>query len=494
MRPKIAVFDFASCEGCELQIANLEEDILELIELVDIVSFREVMKEHSDDYDIAFVEGSINRPGDAERLKEIRSNAKILIALGDCATTGCVNKLRNEWPDSEALTEVYPGAKKQIKGNEFFDIFPAKAINEVVEVDFYIRGCPVRKEQVLYYIKRFTDMPPSKNKDLDFGIILRNMEIDNRSVIKYNPRKCILCRRCVHICQDVMGVDALGVVEKGSEAIISTPQDIGFDANGCIRCGQCISTCPVGALGNRSPVETLAMEVKKKKLSIALDSVALATFVEKHNTLRDMAPELAERYVIAGLRHIGFQKVFQYDYYLAQSEQMDEKSETPTLASWCRSAQNYFMERELNTLEVKPENSPWSLLLDEVSKSICLVSPCSAMKEVEDFNYVLTGANLLELFRQLECDLDFMDPEGAAYDGHTVDPGFRHPGVPAPGRNGFGIRRDLPEKLTQAKKERGSVHVYPCLAGCTNGGGTPPTIDEEVIQERITWLEELRGV
>ncbi len=370
MKPKIAIFDFASCEGCELQIANLEEDILELIEHVDIVSFREVMKEHSDDYDIAFVEGSINRPGDAERLKEIRSNAKVLIALGDCATTGCINKLRNQWPEKEVLTEVYPGAKKQIKDNEFFDLFPAKAIDEVVDVDFYIRGCPVRKEQVLYYIKRFTDMPPSKNKDLDFGVILRDMEIDNRSVIKYNPRKCILCRRCAFICQDVMGVDALGVVEKGSETIISTPQNIGFDANGCIRCGQCISTCPVGALGNRSPVETLAMEVKKEKLSIALDSMALSAFVQKHNTLKMMKPELAERYVIAGLRHIGFRKVLQYDYYMFQSGKLDVESDTPVLASWCRSAQNYFTERELNSLDVKPENSPWSLLLDDISKNI----------------------------------------------------------------------------------------------------------------------------
>ncbi len=493
MRHKIAVFDFASCEGCELQIANLEEEILELIDLVDVVSFREVMKEHSDDYDIAFVEGSINRPIDAERLKEIRERAKILIALGDCATTGCINKLRNEWPESEVLAEVYPGAKKQMKDNEFFDVFPTKAINEVVDVDFYIRGCPVRKEQVLYYIKRLYDMPPTTNKDLDFGIILRDMEIDNRSVIKYNPRKCILCRRCVHICQDVMGIDALGIVEKGSEAIISTPLDIGFDANGCIRCGQCISTCPVGALGNRSPVETLAMEVKKQKLSIALDSVALTAFVQKHTALRTMEPELAERYVIAGLRSVGFRKVLQYDYYLARSREMDEASDAPVLASWCRAAQNYFTERELNTLQVKPENSPWSLLLEDESKGICLLSPCSAMKEVEEFNYVLTSANLIELFKQLECDLEFMDPEQAAYDGKTVQNGFQHPGVPG-SKNGFGIRKDLMEKLSAANLPRGPVNVYPCLAGCVNGGGTPPTIDEMDIEQRIDWLHELRGV
>ena len=493
MKPKLAVFDFASCEGCELQIANLEEEILDLIDHVEIVSFREVMKEHSDDYDIALVEGSINRPIDEQRLKDIRAKAKILIAMGDCACTGCVNKLRNEWPEAEVLQEVYPGAKKQLKDNEFFDLFPAKAVNEVVPVDFYIRGCPVRKEQVLYYIKRLSDMPPSTNKDLDFGVILRDMEIDNRSVIKYNPRKCILCRRCVNVCRDVMGIDALGVVEKGSYSIISTPMDIGFDANGCIRCGQCISICPVGALGNRSPVETLAMEVRRKKLSIAVDSVALSAFVNKHTTLKDMDPGLAERYVIAGLREIGFKKVIQYDHYIARAAEMDSRTAAPVLASWCRAAQNYFLERELNSLQVKTENSPWSLLLAEESWGVCLLTPCSAMKEVEEFSYVITAANLMELFKQLECDLDFMDPDGAAYDGNTVHKGFQHPGIPRR-ENSYRVTGSLVDDLASKTLPAGPVNVMACMSGCANGGGTPPTVDEEVIQTRINWLQELRGV
>ena len=81
MKPKVAFFDFSSCEGCQLQIANLEERIIDLVEVVDVVSFREVMKEHSDDYEIAIVEGSIQRPMDELRLKDIRSKAKILNPL-----------------------------------------------------------------------------------------------------------------------------------------------------------------------------------------------------------------------------------------------------------------------------------------------------------------------------------------------------------------------------------------------------------------------------
>ena len=67
-KPKVAFFDFAGCEGDQLQVINLEEDLLKVLEAVEIVSFREAMKGHSDDYDIAFVEGSITRRSDETRL------------------------------------------------------------------------------------------------------------------------------------------------------------------------------------------------------------------------------------------------------------------------------------------------------------------------------------------------------------------------------------------------------------------------------------------
>ena len=81
-KPKIAIFDFACCEGCQLQLVNLEEELLDLLSVADVVEWREAMSEKSDEYDIAIVEGSITRLEDEERLKMIRSRAKILIALG----------------------------------------------------------------------------------------------------------------------------------------------------------------------------------------------------------------------------------------------------------------------------------------------------------------------------------------------------------------------------------------------------------------------------
>ena len=113
-KPRVAFFDFASCEGDQLQIVNLEEDLLKVVGAVDIVSFREAMKGHSDNYDIAFVEGSITRRSDEPRLKEIRKNAKILVALGACATIGGVNLLKN-FQEQESV-------RKFVYGDKFYQL------------------------------------------------------------------------------------------------------------------------------------------------------------------------------------------------------------------------------------------------------------------------------------------------------------------------------------------------------------------------------------
>ncbi len=148
-KPRVAFFDFSSCEGCQLQIVNLEEAVIDVIKLVDIVAFREAMKEHSDDYDIAIVEGSITRPMDVERIKKIRENAKILIALGACAHLGGVQRLGNQWTPEENKAEVYsrhPGGPESTgDDNPFFEKPRHLALDEVVKVDYVIPGCPIDK-------------------------------------------------------------------------------------------------------------------------------------------------------------------------------------------------------------------------------------------------------------------------------------------------------------------------------------------------------------
>jgi len=146
-KPKVAFFDFAGCEGDQLQIINLEEDILNLLTQVEVVSFREAMKGNSDNYAIAFVEGSCTRLEDEDRLKEIRKNAKIVVALGSCAAIGGINSLKNLKDQEDVKRTVY-GDKARL-----FDSYAARPINAVIPVDAYVYGCPIDKEEFLQVVK-----------------------------------------------------------------------------------------------------------------------------------------------------------------------------------------------------------------------------------------------------------------------------------------------------------------------------------------------------
>lgn len=139
-RPRIAVFDFTGCEGCELQLANKEETLPAFLSAVEVASFREVSSEKSDDYDIALVEGAITRSDEIERLERIRDRAAVLVALGSCACFGGVNRLKNAFDLDEANRVVYPGNPK--------DTLPTRSVKEIVKVDMEIPGCPVSKAEV----------------------------------------------------------------------------------------------------------------------------------------------------------------------------------------------------------------------------------------------------------------------------------------------------------------------------------------------------------
>ncbi|HPD45565.1 MAG TPA: hypothetical protein P5279_04665 [Anaerohalosphaeraceae bacterium] len=148
-KPRVAIFDFACCEGCQLQIVNLEEEILDLIGAVDVVEWREGMSEQSDQYDIAIIEGSITRPEDESRLKKIRDKAKALIAIGACATTGGVNKLKNNFDLEEVKRCVYGDAASM----PHLATGPTKAVDEVVKVDYKVHGCPMDRGEFTYVVR-----------------------------------------------------------------------------------------------------------------------------------------------------------------------------------------------------------------------------------------------------------------------------------------------------------------------------------------------------
>jgi Ni,Fe-hydrogenase III small subunit len=93
-KPRVAFFDFSSCEGCQLTVSNCEDELLALVSHIDIVNFREIMTERSEEYDIAFIEGSCTRESEVPRLQKIRETAKVVVALGAYAIGG-INCLKN---------------------------------------------------------------------------------------------------------------------------------------------------------------------------------------------------------------------------------------------------------------------------------------------------------------------------------------------------------------------------------------------------------------
>ncbi len=147
-RPKVAFFDFAGCEGDQLQIANLEDKILDLLNIVEVVSFREVMTEHNDDYDVAFIEGSITDNHNEERLKEIRENADVLVAIGACATISGINSIRNVQDFEKVQDRVYGDERDHYEAWE--KAKPAKAI---VDVDYEVHGCPIDRDEFLHVVQ-----------------------------------------------------------------------------------------------------------------------------------------------------------------------------------------------------------------------------------------------------------------------------------------------------------------------------------------------------
>ena len=146
-RPRLAVFKFASCDGCQLSLLDCEDELLAIASAVDIAYFLEATSRiEPGPYDVALVEGSITTPHDAERIQEVRRQSKYLITIGACATAGGIQSLRN-WADHEEfMRSVYARP-------EFISTLATSTpIADHVAVDFELRGCPINRHQLVEVI------------------------------------------------------------------------------------------------------------------------------------------------------------------------------------------------------------------------------------------------------------------------------------------------------------------------------------------------------
>lgn len=206
-RPRLGVFKLASCDGCQLTFLDLEDELLDIAEAMEIVSFHE-MTSASDPqgpFDLALVEGSVSTPEQLQRLQDLRARTRTLVTIGACATAGGVQALRNFADHREFLRVVYA------RPDYIETLATSTPVSSHVRVDFELRGCPIDKHQLREVVSAF--------------VIGRRPNVARQTV-------CMQCKAAGHVCVMVArGVPCMGpVTHAGCGALCP-----GFD-RGCYAC------------------------------------------------------------------------------------------------------------------------------------------------------------------------------------------------------------------------------------------------------------------
>jgi coenzyme F420-reducing hydrogenase gamma subunit len=149
-KPKLAVWKFASCDGCQLSLLDCEDELLPLAGEIELAYFLEATRsEVEGPYDVSLVEGSITTPYDAERIKRVREVSKVLVTIGACATAGGIQALRNFGDVDEFTRQVYASPQY------ISTLATSTPISAHVPVDYELHGCPINKAQLLEVLTAF---------------------------------------------------------------------------------------------------------------------------------------------------------------------------------------------------------------------------------------------------------------------------------------------------------------------------------------------------
>lgn len=186
-KPKLAVWKFSSCDGCQLSLLDCEDELLAVAGAVEIANFPEASRVVvKGPYDLSLVEGSITTPHDAERIRQVRRQSRFLVTIGACATAGGIQALRNFKDVHEFISQVY-ATPAYIQ-----TLATSTAIADHVPVDFELHGCPINKAQLVEVLSAFLNG--------------RKPQISSASV-------CMECKRAGNVCVMVAhGAPCLGPV------------------------------------------------------------------------------------------------------------------------------------------------------------------------------------------------------------------------------------------------------------------------------------------
>jgi coenzyme F420-reducing hydrogenase gamma subunit len=205
-KPRLGVFKFASCDGCQLSLLDCEDELLAVAGAVDIGYFLETTRLPLEgNFDVSLVEGSISSPEQIQQIKDVRVRSRYLVTIGACATAGGIQALRNFGDVQEFLQAVYA------RPDYIQTLDKSTPIAEHVPVDFELRGCPINKHQLLEVISAF--------------LAGRRPNVPNHAV-------CVECKRggivCVMVAQ---GIPCLGPVTHAGCGAICPAYD-----RGCYGC------------------------------------------------------------------------------------------------------------------------------------------------------------------------------------------------------------------------------------------------------------------
>jgi coenzyme F420-reducing hydrogenase gamma subunit len=205
-KPRLGVFKFASCDGCQLSLLDCEDELLAVAGAVEIAYFLEATRRPLEgEFDLVLVEGSISSPEQVEQIHDVRRRSKLLITIGACATAGGIQALRNWGKTPEFLSVVYA------RPDYIKTLDTSTPITDHVAVDFELRGCPINKHQLVEVISAF--------------LAGRRPNIANHAV-------CVECKRSGTVCIMVArGVPCLGPVTHAGCGAICPSYD-----RGCYGC------------------------------------------------------------------------------------------------------------------------------------------------------------------------------------------------------------------------------------------------------------------
>lgn len=418
---KVAFFSFGACEGCRYRMVNEISKIMEL-EGIEIVREPLLGLALDSDFDVAVVEGAVTRP-DIEKLKQIRSKAKHLIALGSCAVLGGITTLGYRLGlklveyEAKGYTEALP-------------------LHRVVEVDSWVRGCPASIDELASVLKSLSlGLSATKfERRFEYERVV-GVPVIADDFLRLDPGKCIVCGRCVELCS-LVGAHALTQAHRGFRVVVTTPAQLPFLEAGCIRCGLCAAYCPVAAITYRDDIEQ-AIKLAREGGDALIETYAL----ESAAATLGVKPGQ----VISLLRELGFNNV-------SIVNPLQEAVEHDGIVPFS-SAEERWLKRLFPSM---PINGHVELKSDA---GTLIVTACASRKE--DHVPTITAHELVMLARHSRITLSDL------------------PEVPFKVEEVEGVKVVVgPDACKAAVEEQGERYVQTvvlqiCPGGCARGSGTP---------------------